>query len=183
MSEYRTEQPHTMSSISRSNPLKEAFREATNGEKKHLYAIIGIFGVLLGFVISYLISGDKLAKIAEQANASTAVFLGSEPGKIAMADTTGGKLQEVRPCLEEGSTISLFPKLKDNCRIGVVPSDKEDAEGEKIFVLVDRDKNNEVIGPDRILISETYRRWSIKGSHREKWCRWDQGSCSASYEH
>lgn len=161
------------------NLLVQVFREAASGHNRRLYWIMGLLGLLLGFVISvvvvrFSVRGLQLARIAEPVNPVTAVFLGREPGRIALADTTSDKPREVKPC-QEGP--------EDNCRFSVVEKPNQaDAAGGRKTVLIDNETGKEVT-PDRILVSDVFYRWIIEGSHKKKWCRWCNGSCCASYEH
>lgn len=161
------------------NVLVQVFREAASGHNRRLYWIMGLLGILLGFVISavvvrFLVRGVQLALIAEPVDPATAVFLGGESGRIALADTTNDKPREVKPC-QEG--------LEDNCRFSVVEKpDQADAAGGRKTVLIDNETGKEVTS-DRILVSDIFYRWIIKGSATSKFCRWCNGSCCRSYEH
>lgn len=161
------------------NLLVQVCREAARGHNRRLYWIMGLLGILLGFAISavvvrFLVGGVQLALIAKPVNPETAVFLGRQPGRIALADTTTDKPREVEPC-QEGPD--------NNCRFSVVEKpDEVDAAGGRKTVLIDNETGKEVTS-DRILVSDVFFRWIIKGSAKSKWCRWCHGSCCASYEH
>lgn len=126
------------------NLLVRVFREATSGHDRRLYWIIGLFGIFLGSVISvvvvrFVVGGVQLALIAEPVKPATAVFLGHEPGRIALADTTTDKPREVKPC-QEGP--------EDNCRFSL-----------RETVLIDNDTGKEVTS-DRVLVSDVFVRWN-----------------------
>ena len=161
------------------NLLGQVFREAVSGHNRRLHWIMGFLGILLGVAISvvvvrFAVRGVHLALIAEPVDPETAVFLGRQPGRIALADTTSDKPREVEPC-QKGP--------EDNCRFSVVEKPNEvDAAGGRKTVLIDNDTNKEVTS-DRILVADVFYRWIIEGSATSKWCRWCHGSCCASYEH
>jgi hypothetical protein len=161
------------------NLLGQVFREAASGHNRRLYWIMGLFGILLGSVMSivvvrFLVGGFQLALIAEPVDPETAIFLGRQPGRIALADTTTDKPMKVKPC-KVG--------LEDNCRFSLVEKPNElDATGRRKTVLFDNDTHQEVTS-DRILVSDGVSRWIIEGSKKTKVCYWCQGSCCASYEH
>jgi hypothetical protein len=162
------------------NLLVQVFREAVSGRNRRLYWIMGLFGIFLGSVISvvvvrFVVGGVQLALIAEPADPATAVFLGREPGRIAVANTTTEKPMNVKPCKRKGE--------EDECRFSVRKKvDERDAAGGTRTVLFDNETGKEVTS-DRILVSDDFTRWIINGSKKSKVCQWSLGSCVPSYEH